>query len=81
LLTQSGSLADQETVARLAEADLIAEDLERANARVAEVERRNEKLRAEIEAVRSGSESADRCVLFLSLVCGTSASADALPRR
>ncbi|KPV77777.1 uncharacterized protein RHOBADRAFT_51589 [Rhodotorula graminis WP1] len=51
---------DQETVARLAEADLIAEDLERANARVAEVERRNEKLRAEIEAVRSGSESADR---------------------
>ncbi|KAI5477893.1 Golgi membrane protein [Pseudohyphozyma bogoriensis] len=49
---------DQETIARLAEADLITEDLERANSRVAEVERRNEKLRAEIEAVRSGSESA-----------------------
>lgn len=49
---------DQETVDRLAEADLITEDLERANSRVAEVERRNEKLRAEIEAVRSGSESA-----------------------
>ncbi|GAA6034575.1 hypothetical protein JCM8097_005404 [Rhodosporidiobolus ruineniae] len=51
---------DQETLARLAEADQITEDLERSNARVAEVERRNEKLRAEIEAVRSGSESAGR---------------------
>ncbi|GAA6043951.1 hypothetical protein NBRC10512_004870 [Rhodotorula toruloides] len=51
---------DQETVARLAEADLVAQDLERANARVAEVERRNEKLRAEIEAVRSGTETASR---------------------
>ncbi|SGY13423.1 BQ5605_C010g05858 [Microbotryum silenes-dioicae] len=51
---------DQETLARLAEADLITEDLERANSRVTEVERRNEKLRAEIEAVRSGSESAGR---------------------
>lgn len=53
---------DQETAARLAEADLITEDLERANSRVAEVERRNEKLRAEIEAVRSGSESAAQYV-------------------
>ena len=53
---------DQETVARLAEADLITEDLERANSRVTEVERRNEKLRAEIEAVRSGTDSATRCV-------------------
>ena len=49
---------DQETIARLAEADLVTADLERANRRVAEVERRNEGLRAEIEAVRSGSESA-----------------------
>ncbi|GAA5979753.1 hypothetical protein JCM11641_004077 [Rhodosporidiobolus odoratus] len=51
---------DQETLARLAEADQITEDLERANARVAEVERRNEKLRAEIETVRSGSEGTAR---------------------
>ncbi|POY71026.1 hypothetical protein BMF94_5952 [Rhodotorula taiwanensis] len=51
---------DQETIARLAEADLVAADLERATARVAEVEGRNEKLRAEIEAVRSGSESTMR---------------------
>lgn len=49
---------DQEVIARLAEADLITQDLERANSRVAEVQRRNEKLRAEIEAVRSGSEGA-----------------------
>jgi homeobox protein cut-like len=32
---------DQETVARLAEVDVIAADLERANSRVATVERRN----------------------------------------
>lgn len=62
ILTVSGSPAttDQETIARLAEADLVTQDLERANSRVAEVERRNEKLRAEIEAVRSGSESTAR---------------------
>ena len=40
--------------------DLITADLERANSRVAEIERRNERLRAEIESVRSGSESAER---------------------
>ena len=53
-------LVDQETIARLAEADLVTQDLERANSRVAEVERRNEKLRSEVEAVRSGSESTAR---------------------
>ncbi|KAF8307009.1 hypothetical protein DL93DRAFT_2119954 [Clavulina sp. PMI_390] len=47
---------DQEVSARLAEMDMIAADLERANTRVAAVERRNEILRAEIESVRSGSE-------------------------
>lgn len=52
--------ADQEVEARLQEMDLLTADLERANSRVAEVERRNEKLRAEIELVRSGSESADK---------------------
>lgn len=46
--------------ARLQEMDLLTADLERANSRVAEMERRNEKLRAEIELVRSGSESADK---------------------
>lgn len=52
--------AGQEVEARLQEMDLLTADLERANSRVAEVERRNERLRAEIEAVRSGSESAER---------------------
>ncbi|KAF8331111.1 CASP C terminal-domain-containing protein [Cantharellus anzutake] len=56
LLNQS-ERQDQEVVARLAEIDMIVADLERANARVAAVERRNELLRAEIESVRSGSES------------------------
>jgi homeobox protein cut-like len=40
--------------------DLLTADFERANSRVAEIERRNEKLRAEIELVRSGSESAEK---------------------
>ncbi|BGP40941.1 hypothetical protein JCM10449v2_004906 [Rhodotorula kratochvilovae] len=71
---------DQETVARLAEADLIADDLERANARVAEVERRNEKLRAEIEAVRSGSESADRVEALESQVSDLQTEASRLMR-
>lgn len=44
--------------------DLLTADLERANSRVVEVERRNEKLRAEIEAVRSGSESTERYIRF-----------------
>jgi len=51
---------DQEVDAKLAEMDLIVADLERANSRVAAVERRNEILRAEIEALRTGSDSVHR---------------------
>jgi homeobox protein cut-like len=51
---------DQDVVAKLAELDLIAGDLERANERVATVERRNELLRSEIESVRSGAAHADK---------------------
>ncbi|KAI5890717.1 uncharacterized protein SCHCODRAFT_02352021 [Schizophyllum commune H4-8] len=51
---------DQEVVAKLAEMDMIVADLERANSRVATVERRNEILRADIEALRSGADSSDR---------------------
>ncbi|KAK4054374.1 hypothetical protein OIO90_003607 [Microbotryomycetes sp. JL221] len=69
---------DQETIARLAEADLTAQDLERANSRVAEVERRNEKLRAEIEAVRSGSESAGRVIVLETQVSDLQAEATRL---
>ncbi|CAE6431019.1 unnamed protein product [Rhizoctonia solani] len=51
---------DQEVDAKLAEMDLVAADLERANSRVAAVERRNEILRAEIETLRTGSDSVQR---------------------
>ncbi len=47
---------DQDVMSRLAELDIVVADLERANERVATVERRNEILRSEIESVRSGSE-------------------------
>ncbi|TFK73911.1 hypothetical protein BDN72DRAFT_834236 [Pluteus cervinus] len=51
---------DQEVVTKLAELDMIVADLERANSRVAAVERRNELLRAEIETMRAGSESSEK---------------------
>ncbi|TCD63439.1 hypothetical protein EIP91_005410 [Steccherinum ochraceum] len=51
---------DHEVVAKLAELDMMVADLERANSRVVTVERRNELLRAEIEAMKSGNESSDR---------------------
>ncbi|KAG8711960.1 hypothetical protein FRC12_009099 [Ceratobasidium sp. 428] len=51
---------EQEVEAKLAEMDLMVADLERANSRVAAVERRNEILRAEIEALRTGSDSVQR---------------------
>jgi len=39
---------------------MIVADLDRANSRIATVERRNEILRAEIETLRSGNEASDR---------------------
>ncbi|KAF5351863.1 hypothetical protein D9756_007574 [Leucocoprinus leucothites] len=51
---------DQEVVAKLAELDMVAAELEAATSRVATVERRNEILRAEIETMKSGSETSDR---------------------
>ncbi|KAK1233177.1 hypothetical protein PQX77_003713 [Marasmius sp. AFHP31] len=51
---------DEEVVSKLAEVDMIVADLERANSRVAALERRNEILRAETEAMRGGSESSER---------------------
>ncbi|GAA6058937.1 hypothetical protein JCM10212_002889 [Sporobolomyces blumeae] len=79
-LLDNSQRQDQETIARLAEADLITQDLERANSRVAEVERRNEKLRSEIEAVRSGSESAARVVALESQVADLESEASRLIR-
>ncbi|KAJ8522451.1 hypothetical protein ONZ45_g966 [Pleurotus djamor] len=51
---------DQEVVAKLSEVDMIAADLERANSRVATLERRNEILRAEMESIKSGNDTNDR---------------------
>ncbi|KAJ3772944.1 CASP C terminal-domain-containing protein [Lentinula raphanica] len=51
---------DQEVVEKLAEMDMIVADLERANGRVAALERRNEMLRAEAETMRGDSESSER---------------------
>ncbi|CEQ41956.1 SPOSA6832_03735 [Sporobolomyces salmonicolor] len=79
-LLDNSQRQDQETIARLAEADLITQDLERTNSRVAEVERRNEKLRAEIEAVRSGSESATRVAVLESQVSDLEDEASRLMR-
>ncbi|KAG2079209.1 hypothetical protein BDR04DRAFT_1086356 [Suillus decipiens] len=59
---------DQEIISRLAEADMIMVDLERANSRVATVEQRNEALRGEIEALRTGSESSERVRLLTTRV-------------
>ncbi|KAI6098987.1 CASP C terminal-domain-containing protein [Pisolithus croceorrhizus] len=56
-LLDVSSKADQDLVSRLAEADMVLADLERANNRVAVVEGRNEALRAEIEALRAEGES------------------------
>ncbi|KAI6045966.1 CASP C terminal-domain-containing protein [Pisolithus marmoratus] len=56
-LLDVSSKADQDLVSRLAEADMVLADLERANNRVAVVEGRNETLRAEIEALRAEGES------------------------
>ncbi|KAL0579169.1 hypothetical protein V5O48_002850 [Marasmius crinis-equi] len=51
---------DEEVVSKLAEVDMIVADLERANSRIAALERRNEILRAETEAMRGGSESSEK---------------------
>jgi homeobox protein cut-like len=49
-----GLITDEGIVGRLAEMDIIVGDLERSNLRIAEVERRNGELRAEIAALQSG---------------------------
>ena len=66
LLDQS-QRQDQEVYAKLAEMDMVVADLDRANTRVATVERRNELLRAEIESLKTGNERSDRCVVYHSL--------------
>ncbi|GAA5935894.1 uncharacterized protein JCM15063_001840 [Sporobolomyces koalae] len=79
-LLDNSQRQDQETIARLAEADLVTQDLERANSRVAEVERRNEKLRSEIEAVRSGSDSAAKVIALESQIADLESESSRLIR-
>ncbi|PFH53829.1 hypothetical protein AMATHDRAFT_73241 [Amanita thiersii Skay4041] len=71
---------DQEVITKLAELDMIVSDLERANSRVVTVERRNELLRAEIEAMRSGSEASDRVETLESQVSALEAETERLSR-
>ncbi|EPT04993.1 hypothetical protein FOMPIDRAFT_1156498 [Fomitopsis schrenkii] len=71
---------DQEVVSKLAELDMVVADLEQANSRVATVERRNELLRAEIEAIRSGSEHTDRIKEYQFKVAELESETDRLSR-
>lgn len=59
-LVNASQRQDQDTLAKLAEVDMVVSDLARANERVAAMERRNEMLRSEIESVRSGSEGVEK---------------------
>ena len=65
-------IVDEGVVARLAEMDIVVADLERSNLRIAEVERRNADLRAEIAALQSGKgTSAEERANKLELNCRT----------
>ncbi|KAJ6594099.1 CASP C terminal-domain-containing protein [Mycena capillaripes] len=79
-LIDHGQRQDQEVVAKLAEVDMIVADLERANSRVVTVERRNEILRAEIEAMRTGTENSDRVKSLESQVAELEAESERLSR-
>ncbi|KAI0645643.1 CASP C terminal-domain-containing protein [Trametes meyenii] len=69
---------DQEVVAKLAELDMMVADLEHANSRVATVERRNELLRAEIEAMKSGHEGTERIKEYESKIAELESETDRL---
>ncbi|KAL5485305.1 hypothetical protein ACEPAI_7947 [Sanghuangporus weigelae] len=71
---------DQETIAKLTELDMIVAELERANNRVASAERRNELLRAEIESVRSGSDTANRIAPLEQQIAELTSESDRLSR-
>ncbi|KAJ7680560.1 CASP C terminal-domain-containing protein [Mycena polygramma] len=59
---------------------MIVVDLERANSRVVTVERRNEILRAEIEAMRTGTENSDRVKSLESQVADLEVESERLSR-
>ncbi|KAI1794075.1 CASP C terminal-domain-containing protein [Ganoderma leucocontextum] len=69
---------DQEVVSKLAELDMMVADLEHANSRVATVERRNELLRAEIEAMKSGHEGTARITEYENKIADLETETDRL---
>ncbi|KAI0048257.1 hypothetical protein FA95DRAFT_1588758 [Auriscalpium vulgare] len=69
---------DQEVSAKLTEMDMVVADLERANTRVATVERRNELLRAEIEALKTSGEHSDKVRKLESQVSSLESEVDRL---
>ncbi|KAF8829096.1 hypothetical protein HHX47_DHR3000686 [Lentinula edodes] len=71
---------DQEAVEKLAEVDMIVADLERANSRVAALERRNEMLRAEAEAMRGDTESSERVKSLNAQVANLEAETERISR-
>ncbi|KAH0588944.1 hypothetical protein H2248_004729 [Termitomyces sp. 'cryptogamus'] len=71
---------DQEVIAKLAEVDMIVADLDRANSRVATVERRNEILRAEIESIRSGSDTSGRVKSLEAQISGLEGESEHMAR-
>ncbi|KAF7361668.1 Golgi membrane protein [Mycena venus] len=70
----------RELLQKLAEVDMIVADLERANSRVVTVERRNEILRAEIEAMRTGTENSDRVKSLESQIADLEVESERLSR-
>ncbi|WWC71958.1 uncharacterized protein I206_105917 [Kwoniella pini CBS 10737] len=79
-LMNASQRQEQDVAARLAELDMVAADLSRANERVATVERRNELLRSEIESVRSGSQQAEKVKVLESQIEDLEAEASRLLR-
>ncbi|KAG6867826.1 hypothetical protein C0993_010585 [Termitomyces sp. T159_Od127] len=71
---------DQEVIAKLAEVDMLVADLDRANSRVATVERRNEMLRAEMEAIRSGTDTSDRVKYLEAQISGLEGESEHMAR-
>ncbi|KAJ4483236.1 CASP C terminal-domain-containing protein [Lentinula aciculospora] len=71
---------DQEVVEKLAEVDMIVADLERANSRVAALERRNEMLRAEAETMRGDTESSERVKSLNAQVANLDAETERISR-
>ncbi|KAF5393386.1 hypothetical protein D9757_000739 [Collybiopsis confluens] len=71
---------DLEVIEKLAEVDMIAADLERANSRVVALERRNEMLRAEAETMRSGAESSEKVKALEAQVSSLEAETERMSR-